>query len=105
MSCYNKGNLTINFPGLFALGPNGVGKYTAVRRYLDQQAQDKPVPPDWCYGHNFEQLHEPNVISLPAGKASELCQSMENVLDELFTVLSATFESEEYQTQRQAIQN
>lgn len=88
---------------LFALGPNGVGKYTAVSRYLDQQAKDNPTPPDWCYVHNFEQPHQPNAISLPAGKASELCQAMENLLDELFTVLPATFESEEYQIQRQAI--
>ena len=89
---------------LFALGPNGVGKYTAVCRYLDQQAEDKPVPPDWCYVHNFEQPYQPNAFSLPAGKGNELCQDMENLLDELFTVLPATFESEEYQVQRQAIQ-
>ncbi|MAT98327.1 MAG: ATP-dependent protease [Anaerolineaceae bacterium] len=89
---------------LFALGPNGVGKYTAVCRYLDQQAKDKPIPPDWCYVHNFEQPHQPNAISLPAGKGNELCRDMENLLDELFTVLPATFKSEEYQVQRQAIQ-
>ena len=58
---------------LFALGPNGVGKHTAVCRYLDQQAKDKPVPPDWCYVHNFEQPHQPNAMSLPAGKGNELC--------------------------------
>ena len=90
---------------LFALGPNGVGKYTAVCRYLDQQAKDKPIPPDWCYVYNFEQMHQPNAICLPAGKGNELCHDMENLLDELFTVLPATFESEEYQTQRQAIQD
>lgn len=88
---------------LFALGPNGVGKYTAVSRYLDQQANDEPVPPDWCYVYNFSQPHQPNAVSLPAGKANQLCQDMENLLDELFTVLPATFESEEYQIQRQAI--
>ncbi len=89
---------------LFALGPNGVGKYTAVCRYLDQQAKDKPIPPDWCYVYNFGQPHQPNAISLPAGKGSEFCQDMEHLLEELFTVLPATFESEEYQTQRQAIE-
>ncbi len=89
---------------LFALGPNGVGKYTAVCRYLDQQAKDKPIPPDWCYVYNFEQPHQPNAISLPAGKGNELCRDMKHLLEELFTVLPATFESEEYQTQRQAIQ-
>lgn len=88
---------------LFALGPNGVGKYTAVCRYLDQQAQDKPVPPDWCYVHNFALEHQPKAIRLPAGTGRELCQDMENLLDELFTVIPATFEGEEYQTQRQAI--
>ncbi|MCB8928450.1 MAG: AAA family ATPase [Ardenticatenaceae bacterium] len=90
---------------LFALGPNGVGKYTAVCRYLDQYAHNKPTPPDWCYVYNFAQPHQPNAISLPAGKANELSQDMAHLLDELFTVLPVTFESEEYQTQRQAIQD
>ncbi|MBK8905207.1 MAG: AAA family ATPase [Anaerolineaceae bacterium] len=97
--------ITMNQQGynLFALGPNGVGKYTAVCRYLDQQAKDKPVPPDWCYVHNFAVEHHPTAISLPAGTGSQLGSDMENLLDELFTVIPATFESEEYQAQRQAI--
>ncbi|MDJ0757288.1 MAG: ATP-binding protein [Ardenticatenaceae bacterium] len=90
---------------LFALGPNGVGKYTAVCRYLDQQAQDKPTPPDWCYVHNFERPHQPVAISLPAGQGGELVEDMEHLLEELFTVIPAIFESEDYQMQRQAIQD
>jgi len=89
---------------LFALGPNGVGKYTAVCRYLNQQAKDKTTPPDWCYLYNFDQPHQPQALRLPAGKGADLCQDMERLVDELFTVLPATFESEEYQTQKQAIQ-
>lgn len=31
---------------LFALGPNGTGKFTAVRQYLQQKAVQQPAPDD-----------------------------------------------------------
>ena len=88
---------------LFALGPNGVGKYTTVRHYLNQQVKDEPTPSDWCYVHNFEQAHRPCALRLPAGKGADLCRDMEKLLDDLFSVIPTAFESEEYQIQKQAI--
>jgi lon-related putative ATP-dependent protease len=85
---------------LFALGPPGTGKYTAIRDYLDRRAATEPVPPDWCYVYNFDQPHQPNAIQLPAGKGTVFEKDMEKLVEVLFTVIPAAFESDEYQAQR-----
>jgi lon-related putative ATP-dependent protease len=88
---------------IFALGAAGTGKYTLVRRFFERQAKDEPVPSDWCYVNSFEQTHKPDAIQLPPGRGVELREDMEHLVDGLQAVLSAAFESEEYQTQRQVI--
>ncbi|MCB0033411.1 MAG: AAA family ATPase, partial [Anaerolineales bacterium] len=88
---------------LFAAGPNGTGKYTAVRRYLEQKAAELDPPSDWCYIHNFDHSHQPSALELPAGWGSKLAADMETLLEELFTVIPTSFESEEYQVQKQTI--
>ena len=88
---------------LFALGPQGTGKQAAVQQYLQEKAAGEPTPPDWCYVHNFEQQHQPQALRLPPGRGAEFKRNMDNLLEELFAVIPAAFESEEYQMQRQAI--
>lgn len=87
---------------LFALGPNGTGKFTAVQQYLQQKAADKKTPDDWCYIFNFEQPHRPRALRLPSGKASQLRHDMEQLVEALYTVLPAAFTSDEYQNQRKS---
>lgn len=88
---------------LFALGPQGTGKQDAVQQYLQEKAAGEPTPPDWCYVHNFEQQHQPQALRLSPGRGAEFKLDMDNLLEELFAVIPAAFESEEYQMQRQAI--
>ncbi|MEI6846463.1 MAG: ATP-binding protein [Chlorobiaceae bacterium] len=88
---------------LFALGPNGTGKQTAIMHFLSSIAPDAPVPPDWCYVNNFEKPRHPKALKLPAGKASMFSCDMEHLVEALFTVLPAAFTSEEYQAQEKDI--
>ncbi|MEI6756834.1 MAG: ATP-dependent protease [Chlorobium sp.] len=88
---------------LFALGPNGTGKQTAIMHFLGNTAPDAAVPSDWCYVNNFEQPRHPKALKLPAGKASTLSRNMEHLVEALFTVLPAAFSSEEYQAQEKDI--
>ena len=90
---------------LFALGPNGTGKYTSVHRSLKIRAIKEPAPPDWCYVFNFDQSDKPNALRLPAGRATILKQEMKRLVEELFVVIAAAFESDEYQNQRRAIES
>lgn len=89
---------------IFALGPAGTGKHSLVRDFLEQRAAARSVPSDWCYVNNFEQPHKPRALALPAGMGVELRRDMERLVEELRTLLSAAFESEEYQTRRQALE-
>jgi lon-related putative ATP-dependent protease len=89
---------------LFALGPNGTGKFTAVQQYLQQKAADKPTPDDWCYIYNFEQPHKPRALRLPPGHAEQFRSDMQQLVEALYTVLPTAFASDEYQNQRKAIE-
>lgn len=89
---------------LYALGPQGLGKYHAVREFIEQRAATEPTPADWVYVHNFEAGHKPNAIPLPAGRGVALRDDMKKLLDELQAALPATFESEEYQLQRHGVE-
>src|SRR5262245_14928597 len=62
--------ITIRHEGynLFVLGPPGIGKYSLVSQFLEQEAGAKPTPPDWCYVYNFAQPRHPRVLQLPPGQ-------------------------------------
>lgn len=89
---------------LYALGPQGLGKYDVISDFIEERAAELPTPPDWCYVHNFEQSHRPRALRLPVGRGVQLRDDMKQLLEELQAILPAAFESEEYHAQRQAIE-
>ncbi len=89
---------------IFALGPSGMGKHALVQRYVEERAAQEPAPDDWCYVNNFSQPYRPIALRLPAGRGKELRNDGERLVEELHTALSSAFESEEYQTRRQALE-
>lgn len=88
---------------LFALGVPGTGRQTIVERFLAEKAAQEPLPTDWCYVHNFEQPHKPIALQLPAGLGVRLRDDMERLVDDLKGAIPAAFESEEYRSRRQEI--
>lgn len=89
---------------LFALGPEGSGKYTVVRRFLDKAAAAESVPSDWCYVNNFAEPHRPLAISLPPGQACTLRSDMERLVEDLRAAIPAAFEGEEYRNRKSVIE-
>jgi predicted ATP-dependent protease len=89
---------------LFALGPTGLGKHSTVRGFLEQQAALEPVPPDWCYLNNFSDPQKPLTLCLPAGKGAGLRDDVAKLVEELRSALPSIFESEDYRTRKQAIE-
>jgi len=89
---------------LFALGPSGVGKLSLVRQYAETQAAGEGVPPEWCYVNNFDDYRKPSALELPAGTGTGLAADMSNLISELGSAIPAAFESEEYRTRSEAIE-
>ena len=89
---------------LFSLGPEGMGKQTMVRRFIEQKAATEPTPPDWCYVNNFDDPPKPLAIRLPVGTGAPFRQDVQQLLDELRASIPAAFESEEYRARRQVIE-
>ncbi len=89
---------------IFALGPEGIGKGNLVRKTFESAAAGEHVPSDWCYVQDFERPHKPRALELPAGKGLEFKNDMEQFVDDLHSALPVTFESEEYRSRLQEIQ-
>jgi lon-related putative ATP-dependent protease len=89
---------------LFAMGPEGTGKYSLVRRALEDIAAGKPVPDDWCYINNFGNPHRPRALRLPPGRGRHLRDDMARLVEELKGAISVVFESEEYRNRRHVIE-
>jgi len=90
---------------VFALGASGTGKHSLVENHLRKRAEKRPAPPDVCYVHNFDRKDEPSIIILPAGTGRKLRKEMAKLNANLRSALRGAFESEEYQTRRQVIED
>ncbi len=89
---------------IFALGSEEIDRRSLVHHFLEERAAEEPPPPDVCYANNFEDPHKPRVLRLPAGSGAEISRALDDTLQELHTALESAFESEEYQTRRQGVQ-
>jgi predicted ATP-dependent protease len=89
---------------IFAFGPDGTGKHSAVRQMLEQRAAARPTSSDLCYVHDFEESHQPRLLELPPGMGRDLCEAMEHLVEEVAGALHAAVESEEYQSRRQRLE-
>ncbi len=89
---------------LFALGPTGTGKFSLINRLAKEKAATEPLPNDWCYVNNFKEAHKPRALELAPGLGDSLRRDMDQLVDDLRSSMPAAYESEEYRTQVQAIQ-
>ncbi len=89
---------------VFALGPSGVGKLSLVRQYAEEQAAREDVPAEWCYVNDFDDYRKPHALKLPAGKGTELASDMSQLIGELGRAIPAVFDSEEYRTRSESIE-
>jgi lon-related putative ATP-dependent protease len=89
---------------IYALGPVGTGKSTIIRKFLEKDAQDKPVPNDWLYINNFDDTDKPRILSLPAGKGRIFRDDMEKLVLELKTEVPKAFEGKNYEQEAENIE-
>ncbi|MFQ5774985.1 MAG: Lon protease family protein [Kiloniellaceae bacterium] len=89
---------------IYALGPEGIGKHTVARRFLEAQAQAEPLPFDWCYVSNFKNPRKPRILQLNAGRGAVFRDDMARFVDDVRHALRSAFESEDYRTRRQVLE-
>ncbi|SDH30859.1 Lon protease family protein [Roseospirillum parvum] len=89
---------------LFALGIQGTGKESLVRRHLAELAAAMPGPDDWCYVHDFAQPHRPRALSLPHGRGRPFAQAMAALIEDMTVALPRALDSEAVAHRRQALE-
>ena len=89
---------------LFVVGDSGLGKERLVRQILSRHAPGEDSHWDWCYVNNFDNPQKPKLLQLPAGTGQKLREDMESLVEDLLTALPSSFQSEEYRTRRQEIE-
>jgi lon-related putative ATP-dependent protease len=86
---------------IYAAGPAGTGKTTAITAFLEERAKTKQAPPDWCYVNNFQDPSQPKALQLPTGKGKVLQRDMKTLVEEATRDINRAFESEEYSQRRE----
>lgn len=81
---------------LFVMGPPGIGKHSIVEHFLNEQAKAKPLPPDLCYVHNFDDPQKPKALQLPHNQGHAFQKDMKALIEELIIALPEVLGSEEY---------
>lgn len=89
---------------LCVIGAEGARMQQAIKAWLAETAPAARKPPsDWVYVNNFSEPHRPVAIELPPGRAPMVRDVMHELIEDLKSALPAAFESAEFQTRRNAI--
>lgn len=96
-------NIRQNGYNLYAMGPSGSGKHTAILHFLQEKASKETMPKDWCYVNNFKDPRKPIAIEFASGKAREFKDDIYELIELLKVVLPSVFESDSYLNQREMI--
>ncbi|MCX7900464.1 MAG: AAA family ATPase, partial [Methylocystis sp.] len=98
--------IDIKRPGfnVFVLGEPGSGRHATVMRLLADKASGEPVPDDLCYVNNFAEPNRPRLLALPPGRGARLKTDMQQFVSELAKAITAAFESDEFRSRVEALQ-
>lgn len=88
---------------IFVAGPTGTGRGTYVRAAVTERAKLEKPPDDWCYLYNFGEPDRPLAVRLPPGVGARLQQDMEDLLEDLRSLVPRAFESNEYERQKSTL--
>jgi predicted ATP-dependent protease len=97
--------LTVNQPGynVFVSGPPGTGRSTYTRDKVEESAEHRPVPADWCYVRNFADDDRPIAMSFSPGQGGAFREGMAGLITEVRDGLRRAFTGEVYERQRREI--
>jgi lon-related putative ATP-dependent protease len=88
---------------IFVAGPPKTGMTYITRTLIEEIAQSKNPPMDWCYIHNFKNPDRPKALSLPSGKGKELKKDLQELIADLKNDIPEVFESEDYSQRKEEL--
>ena len=88
---------------LFVIGPQGTGRHTVIRSFIDQKALTLQAPRDWCYVNNFRLSHKPLAFDFPQGESLVFKKEMRELIDMLRVTLATVFEGDDYKARVKAV--
>ena len=89
---------------IFVLGPLGSDRHVLVEHLVNERAQDKGAPYDWCYVNNFANSERPRSLRFPNGRGRQFRNGMQQLIEEIRLAIPAAFEGDDYRNQLQAIE-
>ena len=89
---------------LFVLGEVGSGRTTLLCQLMHAQAEPRPVPPDLCYLHNFDEPGRPRALRLKAGQGRVLRQSMLELAKRLQSEVPKRLAQDDYKAESKRIE-
>lgn len=90
---------------VFVLGEEGCGKHATTLRLLRGHAAARPVPPDLCYVHNFNEPQHPNLLTMPAGCGASFRGDMLTFARELKPAIESELKSAPHSERIEALQD
>lgn len=88
---------------IYISGKSGSGRTYYAKKLLGEIAVSHKISDDFCYIYNFGDRYSPTAISFPAGFGKIFRQDMEYLLNEVIKRIPVTFNSEEYDRQKNEI--
>ncbi len=89
---------------LFVLGEVGSGRTTLLCQLMHAQAEHRPVPPDLCYLHNFDEPERPRALCLKAGQGRVLRQRMLELAKRLQSEVPKRLGQDDYKAESERIE-
>jgi len=88
---------------LYVMGSSGLGRHELVGDALQEHAGNASRPVDWCYVFNYQNQHEPQMLQVAPGIGRSLRSDMQQLVEDLLTVIPAAFEGDDYKQRYQEI--
>ncbi|NOR57327.1 MAG: AAA family ATPase [Sulfurimonas sp.] len=88
---------------IFAMGPSGSGKHSAIMSFLQAKSSVKESPSDWCYVNNFKSNQKPISIELASGKGAQFKEDINELIELIRIILPTIFENNSYRNENEAI--
>jgi len=88
---------------MYIAGPSKAGLTYIAKTFIQEQAKNEPVPPDWCYVYNFKENDKPLGLKLSPGRGKELKKDMAEFIDTLQAKIPEVFDSDDYRAKESEV--